>query len=116
MLTCTPVSAQVLFEKDCQTEIFVGKEEKEVVHTALEILQKDVKSVFDARLVPTQARFGVQDDPQRQDQKTGNVEDDPKEQVLFHFLSHSLSAKYKISDAKRLKVVHVCTIRAGFYF
>lgn len=28
MLTCTPVSAQVLFEKDCQTEIFVGKEEK----------------------------------------------------------------------------------------
>lgn len=64
----------------------------------------------------TQARFGVQDDPQRQDQKTGNVEDDPKEQVLFHFLSHSLSAKYKISDAKRLKVVHVCTIRAGFYF
>lgn len=55
MLTCTPVSAQVLFEKDCQTEIFVGKEEKEVVHTALEILQKDVKNVFDARLVPASA-------------------------------------------------------------
>lgn len=28
MLMCAPVSAQVLFEKDCQTEIFVGKEEK----------------------------------------------------------------------------------------
>ena len=28
MLTCTPVSAQVLFEKDCQTEIFVGKKRK----------------------------------------------------------------------------------------
>lgn len=55
MLTCTPVSAQVLFEKDCQTEIFVGKEEKEVVHTALEILQKDVKDVFDARLVSASA-------------------------------------------------------------
>ena len=55
MLMCAPVSAQVLFEKDCQTEIFVGKEEKEVVHTALEILQKDVKNVFDARLVPASA-------------------------------------------------------------
>lgn len=55
MLTCAPVSAQVLFEKDCQTEIFVGKEEKEVVHTALEILQKDVKNIFDARLVPASA-------------------------------------------------------------
>ena len=55
MLTCTPVSAQVLFEKGCQTEIFVSKEEKEVVHTALEILQKDVKNVFDARLVPASA-------------------------------------------------------------
>ncbi len=55
MLMCAPVSAQVLFEKDCQTEIFAGKEEKEVVHTALEILQKDVKNVFDARLVPASA-------------------------------------------------------------
>lgn len=55
MLMCAPVSAQVLFEKDCQTEIFVGKEEKEVVHTALEILQKDVKNVFDSRLVPASA-------------------------------------------------------------
>lgn len=55
MLMCAPVSAQVLFEKDCQTEFFVGKEEKEVVHTALEILQKDVKNVFDARLVPASA-------------------------------------------------------------
>ena len=55
MLMCAPVSAQVLFEKDCQTEIFVGKEETEVVHTALEILQKDVKNVFDARLVPASA-------------------------------------------------------------
>lgn len=51
MLTCIPVSAQVLFEKGGQTEIFVNKEEKEVVHTALEILQKDVKNVFDAQLV-----------------------------------------------------------------
>lgn len=51
MLACVPVSAQVLFERDGQTEIYVGKGEEEVVGTALEILQRDVKDVFDARLV-----------------------------------------------------------------
>lgn len=55
LTACPPTSAQVLFERGGRTEICVDREEKEVVHTALEILQNDVRNVFDARLVPVAA-------------------------------------------------------------
>lgn len=47
------LSAQVLFENGRSTEIYLGSGKKEVVHTALDILSKDVKNVFNASLILT---------------------------------------------------------------
>ena len=42
----------------------------------------------------------IGDDPQCQDQKTGSVEDNPEEHILFHFLSHSLSIQHFYHSTK----------------
>ena len=44
------ITAQNLFENGKSTEIYIGQSEKSVVHTALNMLQKDIQTVFDAQL------------------------------------------------------------------
>ena len=43
-------SKDVLFETNKTIYIYVDKNEKEVVHTAVSLLQKDVQTVFNAQL------------------------------------------------------------------
>lgn len=51
LLLNVPTEAQILFEKGQETTIYLSPEEEPVAHTALEILGKDVATVFDgARL------------------------------------------------------------------
>ena len=51
LLSCLQVSSQNLFKRNERTEVYLSQDEKEVVHTALEILQSDVENVFNAQLV-----------------------------------------------------------------
>jgi hypothetical protein len=44
------VGEQVLFETHQKTTVYVSPKEKQVIHTALSLLQKDVQTVFDANL------------------------------------------------------------------
>ena len=57
-LTCAPLAAQNLFEKGETTTIYVSRAEKDVVQTAVGILQKDVENVFQARLERTYTPAG----------------------------------------------------------
>jgi hypothetical protein len=50
----------VLFEKSGTTHVYIGKNEKPVVYSAFEMLQHDVKSVFDADLQLTVNREQAQ--------------------------------------------------------
>jgi hypothetical protein len=49
-----------LFKKNHTTYIYIDPNEKQVVHTAVSLLQKDVQAVFNARLQPTDNREQAQ--------------------------------------------------------
>lgn len=48
--TCQKNEKKVLFKKHGTTTVYVDKNESELVHSALSMLQEDVKTVFDAKL------------------------------------------------------------------
>jgi hypothetical protein len=54
------VSAEVLFERNGTTYVYIGKNEKSVVWSAFEMLQSDVRVVFDADLQLTDTKKKAQ--------------------------------------------------------
>jgi hypothetical protein len=53
------VGEQALFETHQTTDIYVSPKEKQVVHTALSLLQKDIQTVFDAELSAVKRASGT---------------------------------------------------------